>query len=279
MTAQASRFVGRCKLCLQNRPLCDSHLIPAAIYKLIRSATVTPADPLVITQDTTFTSSKQASDYLLCTECEDRFRRSGEDWVIRHCYRMGVGFTLRDLVLAARLLDDGDLAKLYSTQSNPAINADALAYFALSVFWRASAHRWHFLGRDWNAVTLGPYEEGFRKYLLGEGAFPQTAVLWVWVSQYDAPSRAVTMPSTRREHDLHVHSFDIPGIRFDVFVGKKPSEVLRRVCIVTAPERPILLSEAPDDILATHVGRFSKTSRVSEKLQGKGKWTWNLFNS
>ncbi len=152
---KASSVVGRCKLCLQTRNLCDSHLIPAAIYKLMRSATVTPADPLVITENTTFTSSKQPSDYLLCIECEERFRRGGEDLVIQQCYRMGEGFALRDLVLAAKLLDDGDVAKIYSTQSNPAINADALAYFAVSVFWRASAHRWHFLGREWNAVSLG----------------------------------------------------------------------------------------------------------------------------
>jgi hypothetical protein len=46
--------------------------------------------------------------------------------------------------------------RTYFASSIPKVNVDAIAYFAASIFWRASVH-------DWNGspgqVSLGPFEE------------------------------------------------------------------------------------------------------------------------
>lgn len=275
-TATPSKITGKCKLCLRKTNLCDSHLIAAAFYRTLLSDTVTPRDPLLITSTSTYTSSRQVSDYVFCVECEDRFRKGGEDWVIRHAYRGGQEFLLRDLVRRGMLLDDGKSGKIYATRTVSEINQAALIYFAASIFWRSSVHSWRYEGRELDRVRLGSYQEEFRQFLLGDSLFPSTAALVVWVSEYEKPSRAITTPHTRRVEDFYLHSFDIPGIRFDLFVGKTIPDFVRRICIVKDEERPIFLSELPDDVLAAHVDLVSKTTRLSPRLQRIGKWAWNI---
>ena len=276
-TATPSSVTGRCRLCHKVDYLCDSHLFPAALYRLLRSTTVTPRDPLVITTRSTFQTSRQVSEHLLCVDCEDKFRRSGEEWVLRHCYRGGQRFALRDLVLKAELLDDGPVARMYSTKSNLNIDSGALTFFAASVLWRAAAHTWQFLrGVPGNPIRLGPYQESLRKYLLGQEPFPRSAAMWVWVSRYDKPSRAVTTPHSGRVWNCYRHTFDIPGIRFDLFVGRTLPQFIRLMCVMNGPDRPILVSDAPDDILATQLTQFQQTTQLSKALQRKGKWSWSL---
>lgn len=276
-TATPSSVTGRCRLCHKVDYLCDSHLMPAALYRLLRSRTVNPSDPLAITTRSTFQTSRQVSEHLLCVECEDKFRRNGEEWVLRQCYREGQGFALRELVLKGQLLADGPVAKIYSTKSNRNIDGGALTFFAASVFWRAAAHAWQFLRNvPGNPIVLGPYQQSLRKYLLGNGPFPHSAALWVWVSSYDKPSRAVTTPHSGRILNCHVHTFDIPGMRFDLFLGQRLPQFVRLLCVVDGPDRPILVSDAPDNILATQLDQFRQTTQLSKALQRKGKWSWSM---
>lgn len=276
-TATPSAVTGRCRLCHKVDHLCDSHLMPAALYRLLRSKTVNPRDPLTIDTRSTFQTSRQVSEYLLCVGCEDRFRKNGEEWVLRHCYREGEGFALRDLVLKGELLDDGPAGKFYSTRSNVHTDSGALTFFATSIFWRAAAHKWKSLGSvaD-NPIALGPYQESLRKYLLGQASFPNSVAMLVWVSSYDKPSRVVTTPHSGRIVNCHTHSFDIPGMRFDLFLGRTLPEFVRLLCIVNGPDRPILVSDAPDNILATQLGQIQKTTQLSKTLQRRGKWSWSL---
>ena len=54
-----------------------------------------------------------------------------------------------------------------------------LAYFAASILWRGSAHQWRFGKQLLTRISLGPYEEELRQYLLGQTQFPRNAVLAV----------------------------------------------------------------------------------------------------
>jgi hypothetical protein len=272
-TATASSVSGICKLCLQTAPLCDSHVLPAALYRLLRSQTVKPSDPLLITEKVTLTSSRQPSAYLLCVQCEDCIRTGGEEWMMQRCYRGGTKFLLRDSVLGCQLLDDGKMGRLYSVKGTPDVSVEHLTFFAASVCWRASVHSWR-LGPRTERIFLGPYQEPLRRYLLGQEPFPQHAAMWVWVSNYDKPSRAISFPHSLRTWDCYAHSFDIPGVRFMMFVGKVLPEIAHRLCILRGTEKIILVSSAPDDILATDVAKISQTSRVSPKLLSQGKWSW-----
>lgn len=272
-TATASNISGTCKLCLNTALLCDSHLLPAALFRLLRSQTLKLADPLFITDKATYTSSKAFKAYLLCVQCENRFRTGGEEWVMQRCYRGGAEFLLRDSVLGSQLLDDGLMGRLYSVKQNVGINCNQLAYFATSVVWRAAIYNWRF-GLRAERVFLGPYQDQIRRYLLGQDQFPRQAAMWVWVSSYDKPSRAISFPQSLRVWDCYSHGFDVPGVRFTMFVGKVLPEVVRRLCIIHGEEKIVMVSPAPDDILATSVGKISETSRVSPKLLALGKWSW-----
>lgn len=274
-SATPSAVRGHCRLCRNEDFLCNSHLIPAGFFRLLRSTTVTPRDPLVVSSKVTFTSSRQTSDYLLCTRCEDRFRLGGEEWVLRNCYRVGDSFKIRDMVLQCKLLHRDQLATIFSGSTNGDIEICRLAYFALSIFWRAAVHAWQvpIMGSQ-RLISLGPYEEELRGFLLNTSGFPPHAVLLAWVSRLQQPSRAVTYPYSQRVFDCHCHSFDVPGIRFDLLVAKALPDDIRLMCLATGKDHPILLSDAPDDILASHFSRLGETSRLSDRLRKLGKWSW-----
>jgi hypothetical protein len=98
---------------------------------------------------------------------------------------------------------------------------ESYLYFAVSVFWRASAHRWK-LDRDWlDRIVLGPYQEPFRRYLLNEAPFPQHARVYVFVAQEAQPTRAVVLPCTSRIDNARRHEFYIPGIHFALALGQR----------------------------------------------------------
>ena len=59
------------------------------------------------------------------------------------------------------------------------IDADKVAYYALSVVWRAAVHRWKTIGQQTTSVVLGSEEENIRKYLIGGGPpFLTNLALW-----------------------------------------------------------------------------------------------------
>jgi hypothetical protein len=59
--------------------------------------------------------------------------------VMNNCYRDGQGFALKDALDAAQpIYDFGGGEKLYFANQINGIDVEKLAYFAASVFWRAS---------------------------------------------------------------------------------------------------------------------------------------------
>lgn len=202
--------------------------------------------------------------------------QSGRNVFTKHCYRVHEGFKLGELARNCKVLHEDDVATICSAATNHDIDIARLSYFAVSVFWRAAVHVWQLpIGPPSVPILLGPYESEFRRYLLGQTVFPVDAALLVWVSRFDKPSRAVSVPSSSRIFECRAHSFDVPGIRFDLFVGRTIPDDIRLLCLATGRDHPILLSTAPDDILATHVSRLSETTRISKTVQRLGKWRWS----
>jgi hypothetical protein len=107
-----------------------------------------------------------------------------------------------------------------------------LIYFAMSVFWRAGAHTWAFGGEEIH-IELGPYEEPMRKFLLGEQGFPNDMALYVRVIADDLLLSTSRLPGSEKRNGVHLHDFSVPGINFDLFVGKQLSEGTNTVS--TAP--------------------------------------------
>jgi hypothetical protein len=215
-----------CRLCLKHQPLCDSHLLPKAVYRLLRSRiNLKNPHPLVLGEGFVTVTSEQARDYLLCENCEQRFHRRGEDWVMRHFYRKQ-RFRLREMLLESTpSYQDADI-RFYEASKIPGIDTEAITYFGMSVFWRAAAHSWKLRGERIE-IDLGCYAEALRTFLLDETAFPIGAALAVQVGIEDKVMEFALPPMSHNEDGFHVHRFTMLGVTFILFVGGRvPREAI-----------------------------------------------------
>jgi hypothetical protein len=209
--------VGRCGLCRNSRELMLSHLIPAAAYKSAQGLRVGTA---VVVRRKAFFKSEQVRAHFLCNACEQQFSKCGEDDVLPQSYQPDGQFKLRELLQAVHPLESRPQGTVYDVQPLLGKMIESYLYFAASIFWRASGHRWR-LGREWlDRVVLGPYQEPFRQYLLNEAPFPQHARIYVFIAQEAQPTRAVVLPCTSRIDNAHRHEFYIPGIHFALVLGQ-----------------------------------------------------------
>src|SRR5438093_112529 len=141
-----SGHVGSCGLCRTTKELRYSHLMLAAVYKLSRIYSRSDPNPVIISKRNSFTTSRQVSAYFLCGECEDKFSRNGERYVLNQCARPNGEFKLREsLGLDSPVCVDAKF-KVYDVTTLLGTRVDQYVYFAASVFWRASAHRCTFEG-------------------------------------------------------------------------------------------------------------------------------------
>ena len=128
------------------------------------------SNPVLVTQGQATTKSFQISEYLLCPECEDRFRLGGEEWILKKGYRGTGSFPIHAALSGAKPFAVLTQASMFDARTIPAIDIGQLAYFATSVFWRAGACQWDALDHS-TRIKLGPYQEMLRRFLLGEVPF------------------------------------------------------------------------------------------------------------
>lgn len=170
-------MIGRCRLCLEERELQFSHLLPRALYRLVGSASdQAHPDTVQITIGGRKKSSEQARRHILCACCEERFNSKGERWTLRNCYRGKGRFRLRTEVRSRKPLESELGIEAYSTSEEELAH---LVYFCLSVVWRASLCDWPHRGRNYESIDLGPYQEEIRKFLNDEGEIPTGVALTI----------------------------------------------------------------------------------------------------
>jgi hypothetical protein len=255
------RHVGVCALCLRTRELCDSHLVPKALYRVTRAAGHrSHPDPVLLTSSLRRQTSFQATQYLLCAECEKRLDQNGEDWVMRHCYRGRDRFRLRGLLQRATAIHADDEDTVFNASTVAGMDIEKAVYFCMSVFWRASVRSWESSGQRYDGIRLGPkYQEEIRKYLLGDAGIPQNAALMVLVSALPRPHVSFNFPDTIRVGSSHVHTLQIPGLTFQLALGGQPSAGVRESCIVRSEFHPIVVCEDGDE----------RAQRIVLRLMGK----------
>lgn len=161
--------MGICKLCLEDKDLQNSHLMPRALYVKSRGpGKKGNQDPFVVTVEGGKQSSFQTKDYVLCRECEQRFSKNGEDYVMRIVTDREGRFPFLEMLNNAPTRTIGKDWIHYTVTDTPDIDRDKLAYFALSVLWRASVHIWEQESGKPVSIDLGKkYNEQVRRYLLG----------------------------------------------------------------------------------------------------------------
>lgn len=240
------RPIRECRLCREVRPLCKSHLTPAGAFRPLRNRASKNPNPVYVSDAAAYTSAKQLQDYLLCTPCEQLLRKRGEDWVLANCYRDEQDFKIREALFRqgpAKVREDG--VAVYRASSIPEIDAKQLIYFGMSVFWRAGAHSWK-RAKDHIHISLGPYLESLRLFLLDQAPFPPKMVLAVRVRSTDALAASANYPISENREGYHVHQFSIPGLVFSLLVGRKVPDADLYYCTAPSLERFIGISPESD---------------------------------
>jgi hypothetical protein len=204
--------VGRCKLCLQTRDLQDSHLLPKALYRLSRFEGAANPNPMMLSERGRVQTSKQVRDYVLCRDCEQRFSANGERYAMSQVNRKGEYALLKALNASDNKRSAGGFTFHYEVLAL-GIDLKKLAYFAMSVFWRASVHLWHLPERTEPIISLGKYEEPIRKYLLDEEPFPSGLVLLMYVCTDTYSQNVFYLPSVGTENPMG-WSFLARGLTF-----------------------------------------------------------------
>lgn len=235
---------GNCGLCGATAELQDSHLLPKSTYKLLKKAAEVDGqkntNPVVVSVAVALKTSAQVSDYFLCKECEGQFSAGGEKWMMETSWHPDKSFPLRDALLKAKPAHIGkNDVTIYNAASIANVDVAKLLYFAASVFWRAAAHEFGpILGQKPQKLALGPYADELRDFLLGKAPFPKNAALVVTVSSEtdDGANELTLMPYLRNKKSGSMqYAFAIPGVGFQLFVGKSIPKSLAACSVVPQP--------------------------------------------
>jgi hypothetical protein len=146
---------------------------------------------------------------------------------------------------ATPFFQDNDV-RLYAAAAMHEINTEAIIYFAMSVFWRASVHRW-VIGGHPIGITLGPYEEPLRRFLVNETDYPDSMSLTVLVGSASKAAELAVNPISSRQEGIHCHRFSLPGLTFLLFVGSTLTTENVALSMAPAPEGFIWIYPAAEE--------------------------------
>lgn len=221
-------------MCLRDRDLQESHIVPAWAYKRARDERFSNPNPIIVSEGVAVQHSKQHKEFLLCRDCEREFGQR-EDYVARISFQRDERAPFLDLIGNVVLAHERMRLALPGK-----LDLAALVYFGASVIWRAS------ISSQITRCSLGPkYDERFRAYLNHEAPFPETAVACVCFHDLpigDAHVAAVTTtPVTQRQQRYHLTHFPIWGLQYYFAIGARVDPVWRGFCAVRGAPAGILL--------------------------------------
>lgn len=257
---------GKCKLCLRQKELQKSHLMPAGLYKLCRTKNL---EPVMITSEVMMPTSRQLRDYLLCRECEQVLNTRGEAWLLPKLATWEGEFLFHDLLKSEIPVLEDEGATAYAAGENPRIDVHRLIHFAMGIFWKAAVHSWK-ANEDEPRLMLGPYTEPLRRFVLGEAVFPTNMALVLSVLPPPAKAITIIQPYTGSGRgDFRVFAFYVPGMEFVLTVGNHITQEIKRTALSTPPEHPIIAIDFSSRLLNAyrhHAGTARKSRRLIELL-------------
>jgi hypothetical protein len=250
-----------CKLCLSKADLQQSHYLGRALYRL---SSGDGERPILMSPDLVIQDQKQIKDYVLCRNCEQRFTKMGEDYLMKMVNRKD-GFRMMELIRANPMRRTEGEYTVYCA-AHMGIDTDMLAYFALSVIWRG-AHIWPtFQGRATGGLQLGPHEKRLRRYLLGTDPYPRGVLVKMSVACDNASQNFIMFPRINPDQqDATAFTFMVRGIWFDVIVGASLPAYMYRNCCVSSPEKVIFVGDF-DRFVTYEIEQSKQTAHIDRKL-------------
>jgi hypothetical protein len=256
-----------CLLCLDDKEVVTSHLLPRAMYDYCRTS---DSEPVLMTSKVVMQTSRQLQHPLLCQACEDVLNKGGEHWLLPLLATMDKKFPLLDMIERFEPdVTDGDL-RTYAASRNPAIEIDKLIHFTMGVFWKASIHSWEG-GKKSPRIELGPYGERVRTFLRGETPFPQNMGLVLSVLPREKALVSFSVPYRNPVREFHSFTFHIPGILCVLSVGKNLGADMPLICFATNPAHPILVTDLSKDIANVGASIFGKAHKSKKLVEYMGR--------
>jgi hypothetical protein len=261
--------IALCKMCLRVQELQDSHLLPASVYRKLRSKHLRDPDnpnsnPISVSGRRARQTSKQTTDYLLCSDCEGVLDRMGEKYLLP-LLANELGFPFQDVLRrVAPDFSEPDLIA-YSCAKNPSLDCRKIAHFASGIFWKAAVHSWVHSGSTVK-TELGGFEEGLRQYLLGAKPFPSGVAMVVLVLPPNVPLLSAVAPIQAREPSFDMYWFYVPGIQFFLFAGERTPPEIAHHCFVRNPLHPVMVDPTAVLTLARLYRESLSTAQISARL-------------
>ncbi len=217
-------ILGRCQLCLRKRDLQKSHYIPHALYPTKRQKALFVEDGVI-----TDRPMRHLKEHLLCEECELRFSENGESEAVKWLAPKWKRFPIHERLRVAWSRQRDQSVERFSGH-DVGVDSDKLVYFAASIVWRGAIHEWRPESKTAPPLqlTLGPYQEILRRYLIGEIGFPHRILAVIVLICSDAESRQLWAPPRQNyEAGCQNYKFLLRGAFFRVMLGEAIPELLR----------------------------------------------------
>jgi hypothetical protein len=250
-----------CKLCLQDRQLIRSHILPDSFNRDLRGDAATP--PLMISNNPEKHPKRLPGGHydeeLVCLECEERFGLA-DDYAAK--FFLG-RFRTDGQTLAVEA--NGD-AMAFQYQD---VDYNLLKMFAISLLWRASATSIQFFER----VTTGPHEERLRQMILANDPgvadeFSTFVTRWVSRPEHEAMAQTQLSPYRARLDGINEVKFLFAGAVMHVKVDKRPYPEPFPAFIIR-PGSPLIVVarelEGSKDIQAVRPGLEAVAARVQQR--------------
>jgi len=251
---------GQCRLCLrENQVLMQSHCLGKGLYRLNRQT----GQALMLTPKLILPTDRQLWAHLLCRDCEQQFSSMGEDAAMRLVQRES-SFSLLDRLRLSWPEVENRTTQVYSGKL-AGIETGKLAYYALSVMWRAAVRRWNTLKDQTTGISLGIYEEPIRAYLAGDSDFPKDVAVALTVCM-DVVSRNIVIAPWMSHYDWHPLCLLARGVWFRAFMHPRLPQAVRALCCVNGPRNPIFVENCESEILRL-VDQIHKSAAVAPSLQ------------
>lgn len=234
---------GICKLCLAEKELQRSHLMPRSLYKKCMSGDPKRPHPLAGSLKGIRQTSYQVADYVFCRDCEQRISRNGEDYMMRLVATQST-FPLLDMLAASGPGISAGPVRAYAASKTALIDRDKIGYFATSVFWRASVHKWRQEDGTIVSIDLGSNNnEELRQYLIGNKEFPSTARLVAYVCSDVESQNMFWMPGENTKRKDGTCLVAARGVTFFFSMSADIPRYISNYCVMNSVERWLMVRD------------------------------------
>ena len=177
------------------------------------------------------------------------------------------GFPLLDRLRVAQWISSHEDVRVYSGKAI-GVDTEKLAYFAVSVVWRAGAYKWRNLYSDKRtySIDVEPFLEPMRQYLLGNGPFPQNLTVNVQVATDAQSQQSAYAPSLAAGTPCRIYGFLTCGIHFAVAMDTPlPPQYLETCCHNSTAK--VIFEKNLQGQSTRAFNRLYATTRVTGKLR------------